>query len=419
MAERECSRRSVWVAEGRGPQIDRGRPGHTAGSHYPHMAALLVFLVLITETTAAVAGPVRFERHEIAEFPAPYQLAVADVNGDGKPDVIALSIESNRVDWFENPTWKRHPIAQTAKNIDLAPHDIDGDGRPEIALASGFAYTRSKEANQIQWLSHGATLDQPWQIHFVATDPVVHRLRWGDLDGDGRAELIHAPIVDAEFKDLGHTKPIRLLAFQIPVHPAVDPWRGWTIDGSLTLLHGVYVGRLDRKGDRDEILTASAEGIHRYRLDGPAMSGHWQKTRIAVGAPGAGEVAPGTLGPGKAFIAGIEPYHGNQVAFYTPASKEGPWQRQVLDTRLSEGHALAVADFDGDGFDEIVAGWRGGGGGLVLFHWDVAARHFARSEIGIGVSAECAVAADLNGDGKLDLIVSGGGNNKLFWFEAK
>jgi hypothetical protein len=394
-------------------------PGRTTRCHFLDMTVLLVALSLGACAVASVAGPVRFERHEIAEFPAPYQLAVADVNGDSKADVITLSIESNRVDWFENPTWKRHPVAQTAKNIDLAPYDMDGDGRPEIALASGFAYTRSKEANQIQWLSRAATPEQPWQIHFIATDPVVHRLRWGDLDGDGRAELIHAPIVDAEFRDLSHTKPIHLLAFRIPPHPAADPWKAWTIDGSLTVLHGVYVGRLDRKDNRDEVLTASAEGIHRYRLDGSAMGGPWRKTRIAAGAPGTSEVAPGTQGPGKAFIAAIEPYHGNQVVFYSPGVKDGPWQRHVLDTTLKEGHALAVADFDGDGLDEIIAGWRAEGGGLVLFHWDPTAQRFMRYEIDKGVSAECAVAADINGDGKLDLIVSGGGNNKLFWYQAR
>ena len=295
-------------------------------------------------------------------------MAVTDVNGDGKPDVIALSIESNRVDWFENPTWKQHPVAQTSKNIDLAPYDIDGDGRPEIALASGFAYTQSKQANQIQWLSRGATLEQSWQIHFIATDPVVHRLRWGDLDGDGRPELIHAPIVDPGFKDLSNTKPVHLWAFRIPPKPAADPWKVWIIDESLTVLHGIHVGRLDRKDGRDEILTGSAEGIHRYHFEGSAKSGHWQKSLIATGAPGASEVAPGKLGPGKLFIATIEPYHGNQAVVYTPAAKDGPWQRHVLDTTLKEGHALAVADFDGDGMDEIVVGWRAGGGGLVLFH---------------------------------------------------
>ena len=56
---------------------------------------------------------------------------------------------------------------------------------------------------------------------------------------------------------------------------------------------------------------------------------------------------------------------------------------------------------------------------MVFFHWDSAAQQFTRSEIDKGVSAECAVVADINGDGKLDLIVSGGRNNKIFWYQAK
>ena len=392
-----------------------------AVTHDRIMAMTTLFpSLLIASAATASADPARFERREIADFPAPYQLAVTDVNGDGKPDVIVLSIESNRVDWFENPSWKQRPVAQTAKNIDLAPHDIDGDGQPEIALASGFAYTQSKEANQIQWLSRGATLEQSWQIHFIATDAVVHRLRWGDLDGDGRPELIHAAIVDAGFKDVSHTKPVHLWAFRIPPKPAADPWKTWTIDESLTVLHGIYVGRLDRKDGRDEILTASAEGIHRYHFEGSEKSGRWRKSLIAAGAPGASEVAPGKLGPGKVFIAAIEPYHGNQVVFYTPAAKDGPWQRHVLDPTLNEGHALAVADFDGDGVDEIVVGWRAAGGGLVLFHRaDASGQQFTRFEIERGVAAECVVAADMNCDGKLDLVVSAGANNKVLWYQAK
>jgi hypothetical protein len=384
------------------------------------MTSEILHTLLFVSAMTALADPVRFERREIADFPAPYQVAVTDVNGDGKPDVIALSIESNRVDWFENPTWKQHPVARTAKNIDLAPYDIDGDGRPEIALASGFAYSESKQANQIQWLSRPATLEQTWLIHFIATDPVVHRLRWGDLDGDGRPELIHAPIVDPGFKDLSHTKPVHLWAFRIPPKPAADPWKVWVIDESLTVLHGIHVGRLDKQDSRDEILTASAEGIHRYHFEGSAASGRWQKSLIATGAPGASDVAPGKLGPGKRFLATIEPYHGNQAVVYTPAAMDGPWQRRVLDTTLKEGHALAVADFDRDGMDEIVVGWREAGGGLVFFHaLDATGQHFTKVEIERGVAAECAVATDIDGDGKLDLVVSAGRNNKIFCYQAK
>ena len=98
------------------------------------MHALILFAAAMT------AGTPHFERHEIADFRDGYQATIADVNGDGRPDVLVLSISQNLVVWYENPTWKQHIIARTPANIDMAPYDIDGDGRPEIVLASGFYF---------------------------------------------------------------------------------------------------------------------------------------------------------------------------------------------------------------------------------------------------------------------------------------
>ena len=57
--------------------------------------------------------PVRFQRHLIDNFPAGYQVAVADINGDGRPDAIALSTDADRVDWYENPGWHPRPSSHT------------------------------------------------------------------------------------------------------------------------------------------------------------------------------------------------------------------------------------------------------------------------------------------------------------------
>ena len=97
------------------------------------------------------------------------------------------------MDWYENPTWKRRPVARVERPIDLAVYDLDGDGKLEIALASGFYFNDSSRGGQIQWLKPRANLsaeasDEPWEIHPIAVDPVVHRLRWADLEGSGRKD---------------------------------------------------------------------------------------------------------------------------------------------------------------------------------------------------------------------------------------
>jgi len=388
----------------------------------------LVGLSLIPLTPAVPSRAVEFVRHTIDAYPAGYQVAVADINGDGRPDVIALSTEGNRVDWYENPTWKSHPVARTARNIDLAVRDIDGDGRPEIALASGFNFSDSSRGGEIQWLEQPKEPDGLWATHPIAVDPVTHRLRWGDLDGDGRPELIHAPLFGRGSQGPASPTPAHLWAFRLPRDLRAGPWEPWKIDETLTVLHGIYVGDLNGDG-REEILTASFEGIHRFDLDGKGEQARWTKTRISSGAaprdpkPGAArgssEVAPGKLGAkGASFIAAIEPWHGHELAIYTKAEKEGTWKRRVFDDSLEEGHALVVADFDGDGADEIVAGWRAGEGGLALYDSsDSSGDAWQRTLLDRKIAVEGAVAADINGDGRLDIVALAGRSNLLVWYE--
>jgi len=370
-----------------------------------------------------------FAVHDIAAFPTGYQVAVADVNADGRPDVIALSTEANRVDWFENPGWQPRAVARTERNIDLAPRDLDGDGRPELALASGFYFSESGRGGAIQWLRQPAGATNLWELHAIAADPVVHRLRWADLDGDGQPELVHAPIFGPGSQGPADAKPSHLWAFRHPAKLGPGPWGVWKVDETLTVLHGLFVADLDADG-RDELLTASFEGVCRFDFEGKGSEGRWRKTLIgkgaepraaAPGAPrGSSEVAAGRLGNAGVFIAAIEPWHGELLVVYVAAGYAGPWQRIVIDDTLKEGHALAVADLDSDGREDIVAGWRGGKGGLAAYREaDGAGRTWAKHPLDENLPVEGAVVVDLNRDGRQDVVACAGRANQLVWFEQR
>ena len=71
-------------------------------------------LVLFAMPLLAAGPPPVFTEHTIAsDLRGGYQVVVADLNKDGKPDLIALASGMPELVWFENPTWERHVIART------------------------------------------------------------------------------------------------------------------------------------------------------------------------------------------------------------------------------------------------------------------------------------------------------------------
>jgi hypothetical protein len=144
---------------------------------------------------------------------------------------------------------------------------------------------------------------------------------------------------------------------------------------------------------------------------------------------GAGEIRLGRLGQNGRFFATVEPMHGTNLVVYSePANKsEKLWQRHVLDSTLIDGHALACGDLIGAGKDQIVVGWRamnkpGARVGIKLFSsQDETGEKWEQTLVDDNTMAcEDLCLADLNGDGKLDIVAAGRGtkNVKIYFNET-
>jgi hypothetical protein len=352
-----------------------------------------------------------------------YAVLPVDLDGDGKTDLVV--VDQKRVVWYRNPDWKRGVILEgqtLPDNVCITAHDIDGDGRMDLALGADWRPFDSRNGGTLQWLKQGKTPDDPWKLYPIAEEPTVHRIRFVDLDGNGKPALVVAPLMgrNSSREKNWMDAPVRILAFRIPKDPVRERWVEEVLDHSLHVVHNFYpIPALSGKGH--DLLTASYEGVSVLRRH----DGRWNCERIGEGnqatpngSRGASEVKQGKFKNGTPFIATIEPWHGHQVVVYTPPIDPGKglWVRHVVDEKLKWGHAVWCADLDGDGGDELVIGVRdnlsdrpGERCGVRVYRaLDASGDRWERHLIDEGgVAVEDLACADLHGDGRLDIIAVG------------
>src|SRR6516225_490764 len=187
-----------------------------AGTFPYRLAASSLYRLLPAACCLLAAMPAAYgqERRVIdADFPGAYQVEVADVNGDKRPDIIAVG--GSTCAWYENPTWKKRIVTvgkQTPGIISSATADLDGDGKAEIAIAYEFAMNRPS-TGKLLMARQGAGPDDPWTLVPIADVGSIHRLRWGDVDGDKRLDLVVAPIFGREARPPDFASPAHLQVF--------------------------------------------------------------------------------------------------------------------------------------------------------------------------------------------------------------
>ena len=144
--------------------------------------------------------------------------------------------------------------------------------------------------------------------------------------------------------------------------------------------------------------------------------------RGAPGEPPKARVQRGPSRPlrdGTRFLATVEPWHGNQVVVYVEErtrarSKFGP--RTVIDDTLADGHALWVADVDGDGDDEVFAGHRGKDHRVSMYDFDRTEKTWIRTVLDRDIAAQDLRGGDLDGDGTPDVVAVGGSTHNVVWY---
>jgi hypothetical protein len=355
--------------------------------------------------------PLRFRKQVIAA--TPYESAgIADVDGDGIPDIICGAM------WYRGPDFRRwHAVAPCRQigeyhdDFSTIIMDVDGDGRPDVI--TGGWWGGSLRWRQNAGIPQGPWSDLVWKEHIIA-DGVgnIETTRAWDIDGDGVPEIIpntpNHPLCAYKLRGPG-------VFSRHLLHPSGCG-------------HGLGCGDIDGDGRLELITPRGILSPPADPLSGPWNMapgpdfGHWDLSVPIIVADIDGD-GQAELIVGHAHSRGLDWWK----------REKGIWRRHPIDPECGQYHDLHWADIDGDGICELVAGkrFRAHNGndpgdddepGLYYFRW--TGEGFSKQVIAhgpLGVGKGCGIhmeLADLRGTGRLDVIAPGKDGLAVFWNEG-
>jgi 3-keto-disaccharide hydrolase len=390
-----------------------------------------------------------FRTQRINEFYYSYAAAIADVNRDGNPDIIAgpyyylgptftVGRELYAGATF-NPTseWPQPAMVQLA-------YDFTGDGWPDVLNMGGNA---GNGTGTLFVNPKGET--RRWDSFVVMQPPdgVVgnEETLLKDIDGDGKPEIIHTGQ-----NTLRYSKPD-------PANPT-GPWQVTTISEpgpwGVNISHGMGVGDIDGDGLKDYICAygwwkqppkGSGQRLWTYH---PVEFARWGASQGGAGGAEMGiyDVNGDKLNDVVTSLEG----HGFGLAWHEQkrdASGAISFVRHIImdgfldnnagGVTFTQPHASTYADIDQDGILDLIVGKRhhshfqytdpDNWGAPVLYVYKVVRNakapggaqfvpELVHNRSGVGSHFD---VADLNKDGTIDIVTSGASGTFVFFNQIK
>ncbi len=324
-------------------------------------------------------------------------IATIDMNGDGRPDIFSGAY------WYENPgpqggEWKRHQYRTVEITNEFVSDcgewavDVNHDGAPDIVTVGWMT-------DGLWWYENPKKPGVMWQRHLIAHMIETEGGWMADINGDGKPDLALAHYGRSGLIWVDFAGP----------EPKVHKLGGREEDG-----HGVGIADVDGDGKADVL------SVHGWFKNIDADQDKWEwHGEWELGEAGFPIIAYDVNGDGKQdIIYG----RGHSYGLYWLEQKANrQWIKHTIDESFSQIHVLKMADIDGDGEQELIAGkrYRGHDGGdpgsydpLVIYYYKIDRKtgQFTRYPISLNGTAGAGtqfIVADLDGDGDMDIATAG------------